>query len=408
MRKGKTFWRKFHLSVLYFWRPALLGGLLATLLYFLLWFKLGTLTGGLSESEAVMQRHLALQDITPRSILENPLFLPYSITLFVLQELGLHGPTALRGVSAIIGTASAVSFYLLIRRWHTPRLAVFGTLLFATSSWFLHLARYAATDILYVGIIAVLLTGVWLQHSKYRRLMLLFVVTAATLYVYVPGMIWFLAITGVWQYKRLISEMRYVRWWFNLLIIFGGILLLFPLGWSVAHNPLLLKPLLGLPEDIPSISQLLQNAINIHRYIFVKGPDDPAKWLPGTSYLDIFSAMMLVVGIYWSIFKLRLDRIRITYGVLAAGSFLVTLGGPVSMAILLPGIYLLVTAGMTFMLQQWFTVFPRNPIPRTIGTSLLTLAVLVSVFYQINHYFIAWPNAPVVRQTFIYKPLIVD
>lgn len=406
MSRGKTIWGKLRLAAVYAWRPAILASFLGTLLYFLLWFKLGGLTGGLSPSEATAQQHLAVQDISFKSILNNPLYLPYSLILYVLQVIGLHGPMALRGVSAVIATASAISFYLLIRRWHTPRLAVFGTLLFTTSSWFLHLGRYADTDILYVGIIAVLLAGVWLQQSKYRRIMLGFVLIASTLYIYVPGMIWFIALTGIWQSRRLIREMRHLRWWFNVLVAVGGIALLFPLGWSIAHDPSLIKPFLGLPETLPAIGQLLQSIIDIPTHIFVRGPNDPAKWLPGTPYLDIFSGMMLIIGMYWSIYKIRLDRIRMTYGVLAAGAILVALGGPVSIALLLPGLYLLITAGMTFMLQQWFTVFPRNPIARTIGTSLLSLAVLVTVFYHINHYFIAWPNTPAVRETFSQQPLI--
>lgn len=408
MKKGQSVWRRFRLGLAYAWRPAMLAGFLAVLLYFLLWFKLGSLVAGLSPEEAIAQRHLALKDISFRSLLNNPLYLPYSLILYVLQALGLHGPTALRGVSAVIGTISAMAFYLIIRRWHTPRLALFGTLLFSTSSWFLHLSRYGSTDILYVGIIAVLLTGVWLQQSKRRRLMLVFALLAGTLYIYVPGMIWFILIIGFWQARRLIGEMKRVPWWFNVLIGLGGVALLFPLGWSLVQNPLLIKPLLGLPERWPTICELLGNIINIPMHIFVRGPNDPAKWLPGTSYLDIFSGMMLIIGAYWSLFRFRLDRVRVTYGVLILGTLLIISGGPTSIALLLAPLYLLITAGMTFMLQQWFTVFPRNPIARSLGTSLLSLAVLVTVFYHINHYFIAWPHAPAVRNTFTHKPLIVD
>lgn len=406
MNKGRKFWRNIRLAAIYAWRPAILIGFLVALLYFLLWFKLGTVTNGLSESEAVVQRHLALRDISIKSFLANPLYLPYSLILFALQALGLHGPTALRGVSAVIGTASVASFYLIISRWNTHRLAIFGTLLFATSSWFLHLSRLASTDILYVGILPVLLMGVWLQQSKRRRLVLCFVLLASTLYLYVPGMIWFIFVTGIWQHKRLINEMKHVPWWFNSLIVLSGIVLLFPLGWSIGHNYSLIKPLLGLPETLPTVGVLLQNIINVPVHIFVRGPSNPEKWLPGTAYLDVFSSMMLFIGMYWSLFRFRLDRVRVTFGILILGSILVAIGGPTSIALLLAPVYLLITSGMTFMLQQWFTVFPRNPIARTIGTSLLTIAVLTTVFYQISHYFIAWPNTPSVRQTFTHQPLI--
>jgi hypothetical protein len=406
MKRGASFWKKLRLAAAYASGPAVLLSIAGVFLYFLLWFKLGSLTPGLSQSEATIQEHLALRDISFRSILDNPLYLPYSIILYVLQAIGLHGSTAIRGVSATLGSVTVVCFYLIIQRWHTQRLAVFGTLLFGTSSWFLHTARFGGTEILYCSVIAVLLTGIWLQQTRYRRLMLAFVMLATTFYLYVPGMIWFILITGIWQSKRLMGEVKRVPLWFNLAVGAAGLLLLFPLVWSVARQPGLLKPLFGLPETVPAVGQVLQNIINMPVHIFVSGPDDPEKWLPGTAYLDIFSGMMLFIGLYLSIFRLGLDRVRATFGVLLIGSILVALGGPISMALLIPFLYLLVTAGMTFMLQQWFTVFPRNPIARTIGTSLLSLAVLVTVFYHVNHYFIAWPNAPAVRQTYDNEPLI--
>jgi hypothetical protein len=408
MKRGATLLNKLRLGLAYASGPVVLLGLAGVFIYFLLWFKLGTLLPGLSPTEATAQAHLANGDVTLQSILDNPLYLPYSIILYVLQSLNLHGITAIRGVSAVIGTATVVCFYLLIRRWHTPRMAVFGTLLFGASSWYLHAARFGSTDILYAGIVMIIISGVWLQTSKRRRLALAILLGISALYLYVPGMIWFIIIGLFWQRKRIVAEMSRVPNWFNGLVVATGLVLVVPLVWSINHDPTIVRALLGLPEQLPSPGQLLENTINLPLHIFVRGPNDPERWLPGTPYLDIFSSMMLFIGIYWSIFRFRLDRIRVLFGVLLLGSILVIIGGPVRSTLLIPFIYLLISAGMTFMLQQWFAVFPRNPIPRTIGTLLLSISVLVTVFYHVNHYFIAWPNTPEVRATYSYKPIIHD
>jgi hypothetical protein len=60
----------------------------------------------------------------------------------------------------------------------------------------------------------------------------------------------------------------------------------------------------------------------------------------------------------------------------------------------MPFIFIMVAGGMALMLQQWFTVFPYNPVAKTLGAILMTLAVLVTSYYTITQYYIAWPNAP--------------
>ncbi|MBA3758735.1 hypothetical protein H0X10_03835, partial [Candidatus Saccharibacteria bacterium] len=52
MKKGWTFWKKLKFAAIYAWRPALLVGFMGAFLYYLLWFRLGSLTPGLSSSEA--------------------------------------------------------------------------------------------------------------------------------------------------------------------------------------------------------------------------------------------------------------------------------------------------------------------------------------------------------------------
>jgi len=52
------------------------------------------------------------------------------------------------------------------------------------------------------------------------------------------------------------------------------------------------------------------------------------------------------------------------------------------------------------MLQQWFTVFPRNPFARSAGAILMTIVVLLAAYNGFSQYFIAWPNTPETKAVF--------
>ena len=85
---------------------------------------------------------------------------------------------------------------------------------------------------------------------------------------------------------------------------------------------------------------------------------------------------------------------------LIVGSILVSLGGAVSISILMPFIYVLVAAGIGLLLDRWQKVFPRNVIAQAVGVGLVSLAVIAVSWYGLRHYFVAWPNAPATKQVF--------
>ena len=85
------------------------------------------------------------------------------------------------------------------------------------------------------------------------------------------------------------------------------------------------------------------------------------------------------------------------------GTLLIALGGAVSLSLLIPFIYILVAAGIGFMLDQWYKVFPRNAIAQGVGMGLIVLAVAASCWYGLRHYFVAWPNAPATQQVFVIR-----
>lgn len=381
------------------WEPLLGFGLVGSFIVGLLVFKLGNLVPGFNSLEiATMQGSNSLS-----AILSNPINAPYKIINLLFTHFHLTSPFAMRGVSVLFGAITIALFYYVLSRWHTARIALLGTILFATSSVFLHYARLAEPSITSMLLISALAYGSWLHNTKKPRLSLIIGIILAVALLYIPGIIWFFLVGCIWQRKLLLEYFKKSPIIGSFLILLG-LILLAPLGYGLYTNPSLIKSLVGFPiHTIPSIFDYLKNLLNVFVELFVRGPADPVVWLGRLPLLDIFTIAMCLLGIFVSFTKRQLDRNKMLIGSIIGGILLVGLGGSVSITILIPFIYILASSGITLMLQQWFTVYPRNPIARTLGASILTIAVLMTCFYHINSYFIAWPNAVETKQAFQLK-----
>lgn len=394
-------WKALASAITNYWAVALssLGYVLVMLS--VLSYKLGTLvSSGFSASE-ISTRGAASSAMNLQA---DPLFGPHKGLQFILQHFKHYGPVAMRGVSVLFGVAIVISLYYVLIQWYTKRIAILGSLLLVTSSWFLHAARLATTDIMFALLVVLFACGLWLQQSRASRNSVITCGVVAALLLYTPGMIWFVLPAAVWQHKRIGRAINELAIWQILLLLVLGLGLLLPLGWGLATEPGLYSTWLGFPSHWGSISQIGRNLIGIPRQLFWQGPADPSRWLGRLPLLDWFTIVMLAIGIYSYWFKLHLDRAWFLIYVAAVGSILIAVGGSVKITLFLPFIYLVVASGIALMLQQWFTVFPRNPFARSLGTTLLVLAVLSSGFYQVKQYFIAWPHTPETRAVFQQRP----
>jgi hypothetical protein len=371
-----------------------------TLVFILLWLQLGSLVPGFSQNELTQRAASS----TAKAIVDNPMGAPHKIL-----QLGAHytkhiGPGAMRSASALIGLVVAGSFYYVLKSWYSRRVAVLGALLFVTSAWFLHSARLGTDGILYALLITALATTLWLQRSRGSAFA---VVAGAAVVVglfYIPGMIWFIVPAILWQSKRIGRLLEDIPFGFLVLIILGVLAMLGPIGWAIYQDPSLAKTFFGLPQTFPAPLDILKNIARVPLQIFFRGPTNPEFWLDRLPLLDWFAAAMFVIGAYAYVLRYKLDRTWLFIYIFVVGSVLIGLKGPVSTALLLPFAYVLVTSGVGLMFGQWFTVFPRNPVARSIGTGLLVVAVALSCLYNTTHYFVAWPDAPATKQTFIHQP----
>jgi hypothetical protein len=121
--------------------------------------------------------------------------------------------------------------------------------------------------------------------------------------------------------------------------------------------------------------------------------------------LDIFTSVMVVLGIYnFYVNERKLDRVRFLLGTISLACILIALGGSVGIEILIPFVYLLAASGIAYLMNQWFVIFPSNPIARFSAWIMIILIVSTAAFYNLKSYFVAWANAPATKSYYSIQP----
>jgi hypothetical protein len=374
----------------------------------MLLFKLGSLVHGLSDSEFSLQQSIAHNSLSLEHLIRDPINLPYNLGLYVMQFSPFHGPSTVRLTGAVFGLLGAIGFFYILRKWYTLRMAMLGTALFATSSWFLHSARFASPEASYL-LLPLLIAGVIYIQAKARKHLVLFLITVlGLLCLYIPGMIWFLVAAIFLQRHVIFRSLRLQPLWFQLTIAVTAIVLLIPLVtmvvWPLGENTRNILSIMGLPTHIPSLVDILKNIAHILGNIFVYNIQGPL-YVPG--HLPLLSAgtsALALIGLFQFIVHFRLARTQLIVLVGLLGTVLISFGGPVALVLLLPFLYLLVIEGLKWLLERWLQVFPRNPLARGFGVVIVVVFVCVTSFYHLNRYFLAWGHSPETRAVFNKVP----
>ncbi len=343
-----------------------------------------------------------------KNIVSHPVNATYLLPEHFLRSWNKNSLTTLRLLSGIYGLVYLAIFFLVLKFWEDTTTAVIGTILLATSAWFLNVSRLATPDILMMSIIALIACGLWLKHTLRRNLIVLICAVGAAMSLYVPGLIWFVLGGIIWQHRTVKYELSRSK---RSSIAIATILLLLiaaPFILSSAEHLDTLLTGLGLPLKWPGPTQLVKNLYHIPESVFYRSTLDPVRHLANLPFLDVFEDTMFVLGTYVFWKYRNLSRSRILFSVTILSILLITLGGGVSYTILLPIVYITITVGILYMWKAWSDVFPKNPFARTAGLALIMLALVLSCNYQLRRYFTAWNNAPETKAVFDQRASISD
>ncbi|MGH7191906.1 MAG: hypothetical protein ACREJM_00050 [Candidatus Saccharimonadales bacterium] len=368
----------------------------------LLLYKLGSLTGGLSAGELAASG----APVGWHGIYDQPFHLPLELARSVLFFLFPdHGQTLTRLPNAFFGALAIASFGGLIRLWHGRRTAILATAMFAAGAWTLHVSRLASFDILYLWAFPALLLGHFALRRYYRNPYVWFgSLMTWGLLIYVPGMVWFAAL-DIWLQRRFIAggwrEAR--RWWMRVAYILAGLVWLPLLVAGLSRSPGTIRTWLGLPAHITTGWALVKQFAEVPVHLFVSGPENPRSWLGHAPVLDIFALAACALGIYFYVTHWRASRSHYLALLAAIGFVLVGLGGPVPLSLLVSLLYVSAATGLAYLLHEWLKIFPNNPLARGLGLGLIIVAVALSCAYNYRAYFVAWPHAAATKATFQYR-----
>lgn len=380
--------------------PAVIAVLSILIVASLLLWRLQSLVPGWSASELATR----VASLNVHTIVNNPLNAPFTVLAYGLHKLLPHSVLAVRLVSVLYGAITVCLFFYVVRCWHSPRIAWLSSLLFVTSSWFLRTARLGTPDVLLFGLLMLTALGLWLQRTHHHRFVLFLTATCAALSLYIPGLIWFVAYAAFWQRHILMDRIKRTPTWLAAAAIIGALVVFFPLAWGINQHWQLVWAVLGLPSRVPPVVSTLKHLADVPLNVFARGSFLPGLWVGRSPVLDVFGSALFIFGVYAYWQHRRLARFASLLGIFIVTTILVALGGPVTLSLLLPFVYLVIATGMAFLLGEWLSVFPRNPLARGLGLSIVIIAVLLSCSYQLNRYFVAWPKEPQTKVVFSLQP----
>lgn len=353
----------------------------------------GKLTAG--ESAA------AIANDSLSTLLHNPLNGLYKLVDFLWLQLPVHQTASARLASVTFALLGIVLFYVLAKRWHGALTALFAAILFAASSWMLHVGRLGDGQIMFVvWPIALLLLASWINTTKWHSAAILAFGITAGLACFTPGMLWLVIAMTVCLFGVLSAHLKKAKI-VSIIGSFGAMVLcLLILGYAIWNDHSLLKPWLGIPNDLPNMIAIAKQLGGSISYLVLRGPGTTSSWLAHTPVLDVAATAMLLLGAYLYRQHLVNVRTRLLLAFFVIGCLLVALNGSVALGINIGIVYLVATTGLAFFTHKWFKVFPRNPFPRIIAIVLLSVLGLSVLTYHIERYFIAWQRSPATQEVF--------
>lgn len=382
------------------WRLVLVGVGVACVLATLLFYNLGDLTPPqYTAAELTSQQ----QSSSVKTVLQNPVDAPYKALVWVGIKLGHHSVLVTRVAAALCAVVVAGLFYWIVSVEYSRRTAILSAIMLVSSSGFLHIGRYGSGLILQMASLVLIGSVLLYRKTRHETLAVYLMVIVLASCLYIPGMVW-LELTGLLLLRsHALSALKKLnnphRW---LVLVYGAVLVL-PLLWASVSEPSVMRTLSGLPSSVPTLPHVFKELLHLGSSVVYRGYWPADYWLHAAPLLTLAELGLLLAGLAVMVTRPMLRLHYFTVCMLVVLGILVALGGSVTIAALIPLMYLAIAAGTHYLLDQWLTIFPRNPVAKFVGVSLVSFVVAFSAFYHLRAYFVAWPQAPETRAVYVVK-----
>jgi len=379
--------------LLYRWRHRL-GYVVIGLAVLGLLVVAGFLTpGGLSQQEiesvvASDSLSFSLQALTPDTVIN----LPYH--LLQRLSLGVFGVShfSIKLPSLILGLLSALGMMILLRMWFRHNVAVISAVLVITTGQFLFIAQSGTPSIVYIfGSVWLLVAAMMVSRRLSKTTMwkvILFSIAALSLYTPLSFYVLAALLSAVILHPHLrfiVKQLSKVK---LLVAALFALIILAPLVYILVRSPATALVLLGIPSAMPDIPA---NALQVLRqYLDFTMPGSGVLMTP---IYGLGSMLLIVLGML----HLFTTKYTARSYIITAWSVLllpVLVINPSVTAVTFVPILLLMAMGISTLLSNWYTLFPRNPYARVAG--LIPLAILIGgmVFSGVDRYVYGYLHDP--------------
>lgn len=331
----------------------------------------------------------------------------YLLPVQLISQINNNYLDAARLVSSIFVLLATVLFYFLVKAWFNRRIALVGSVIFLTNSLVLNFAHQATSwSAIILSLVAVFASLNWFLRTKNNVQASFFsFIAVIALSAYLPYGLYFILVgmIGLIIYGR--KNLKKLKPTQLILALIIYLTILAPLFVSLAGAPGQLKELLGVPQQITSIQGYGRNLILILSSLFVYAKSEPVLMVGNLPVLDIFTAALVALGIYYFIKRIRHRRSLLLFSSSILLILILSLNDRFMLfiGILLPIIYAFAIAGLIELMKRWFSYFPRNPLARNFGVAMLVIAISLTSFYQMERYYVAWAQSPETRAVYMIE-----
>ncbi len=338
-------------------------------------------------------------------ISENPTSLPYKAIVFTVGSF-FNSVRFFRIISIIFFGICVVALYRVLKRWHSDKIALYASSLFATNAVALSVARLASPLVLLFGWSIIISLLLWVQHGHSKKLAPFSLAIFSAALFYIPGAPYFFLLLILLFFNKLSRLLKFTKTSMIILGVFVGLLIISPLVLGFIQDVDTLKNWLLIPNSI-DWGNVPRAILRVPSALIYRMPVEPLINVGRLPIFDVASGGLFLIGLYAYKQHIKLERIKI---MTATAIFSIILGAlgqlVIAIVILLPFIYVVIAAGLSYLLGEWYKVFPRNPFARSFGLILVTLIVIFSMYYQLTRFLVVWPQAPETRATYDQSRII--
>ncbi len=384
--KGKTFKQ----LMLYNYRYIFVYSLIALFVCYFLFWQLSSIGPGLSVEET----HVAAVHTNARLSLQEPLYPLFAKLQIVSLYIFGANSYSIRVPSVLIGVATLLFLYQILKKWFGKPTALLSTALVATADWFLFTARLANGAIEFsFWIVLALLSITKLIERKQGYSIILAASLVSLLFIpfgiYVStGLI--IGILSCRVIRERVFEVKIsLKLLCSLIILIGSSFF----AYSVLRDHNFAKTILGISAGIPNLSEYIKAVLtNGSSVVAVVPATNPVNGPNGVFFVRFFELTFVLFGVFM-FYKTRINRLNLILICISIALLILSgLNGQGANSLLIVPAVIFITAGLRYFIHRWQKTFPKNPYARMAAfLPILGLLLLTAVQHH-QSYFVLWPR----------------